>query len=174
MAASTRNDFLFETADGMPVLGIDRLELLALHAHPVTGGDKFDAIDVELLQEGADVYHIAFLALLAENLADVLAAVRPVVADRAACAHLAAEIERRRVVQLDHVAVAADVAHGTSLAALVLMALSPSGGGRCWRSKRWRHPAARRRRRWSRSCWPPPSDLETPGPSASRYRRNRW
>jgi hypothetical protein len=82
-----------------PVRSDHGFEFLALHADAMSGCDEFDAIDVELLQEGADAHDIAFLALLAQDLADVLAAKRSVIADRAPRAHLATEFECRRIIR---------------------------------------------------------------------------
>src|SRR6266702_543883 len=90
---------------------LDRLQFLALHANAITGGDEFNTIDIELLQEGSDAGDVAFLVFLAQDFADILARKRSVVANDAARAHLVAVVERRRPIQFDYLAVAADIAH---------------------------------------------------------------
>ena len=50
--------------------GVTGVELLALHPDAIAAIEEFNAIDVELLEEGADRDHVADLALLGENVAD--------------------------------------------------------------------------------------------------------
>src|SRR5579864_587431 len=94
---------------------IDRIELLALHADSVAAFEKLDAIDVELLQEGADGDDVANLALLGQDVADLLAGIRAVVADGTLGADLLAKAEERWATQFDHVAVANNIAHAPLL-----------------------------------------------------------
>ena len=94
--------------------GCRHVEFFAFHSDAVAAFDEFDAVDVELLQERSDADDVAFLALFRQDLADLLAGIGSVVANRSLRPHLFAEIEKGRLREFHHVAVANDVAHWTN------------------------------------------------------------
>src|SRR5208283_4025360 len=83
------------------IQAVEARELLAAHADDGCAVDPFDRVDVELLEEGADVAHVADLPFSHQNVADLAAPVRAVVADVFQRPDLLAGHEDRRVANLD-------------------------------------------------------------------------
>src|SRR5690349_12865690 len=94
------------------VLRHDRIEILPLHVDAVAALHELDGVDVELLQEGPNADDVSDVALAGEDVADLLAGIGAFVADGPLRPDLLVECEGGWLVDLDHIAVADDLAQG--------------------------------------------------------------